>query len=187
MIALTMDEKTRVSLSRFLSRVLRHRPESIGIELDNEGWVSVDALITACQTHRKPLSRYTLEEIVATNPKQRFAFSQDGCLIRANQGHSVEVDLTYEPQSPPEHLFHGTPEKFVSAIRKSGLQKIKRHHVHLSPDQETASKVGARRGRPVILRIESGQMSADGHLFYRSANGVWLVGHVPVEYIIFPS
>ena len=112
-----------------------------------------------------------------------FAFSEDGQRVRASQGHSVGVDLQFEPQVPPEFLYHGTPERFVESIRATGLHKGQRHHVHLSPDPQTAAKVGQRRGRPVVLPIRSGEMHRQGHVFYRSANGVWLVEHVPAHFI----
>lgn len=165
--------------SKFLSLVLRHDPSRIGIQPDGAGWVSVSELLAALQAHRRGMSRAQLEEVVATNDKQRFAFSPDGLRIRASQGHSIDVDLGYEPMTPPPVLYHGTPERNVASILEKGLLKGERHHVHLSADVATASKVGERRGRPVILEINAGAMAARGVPFFRSANGVWLVDHVP--------
>jgi putative RNA 2'-phosphotransferase len=168
-----------------LSLVLRHEPELIGITLDSAGWVSVSELLGACQAHGQSLTFEELREVVVGNDKQRFSFSEDGRKIRANQGHSVPVDLGYSPAIPPHILYHGTVEKFLSLIKEEGLKKGARHHVHLSPDEETARRVGGRRGRAVILRVESGRMQQDGYEFFRSANGVWLTEHVPPAYLIF--
>jgi putative RNA 2'-phosphotransferase len=172
-----------VATSKFLSLVLRHRPDVIGIELDAEGWVPVEDLLAACAQHGRAISREQLDTVVRTNDKQRFAFSADGTRIRANQGHSLQVDLGLVPVEPPELLYHGTVPRFLDSIRRDGLTKGERHHVHLSPDVGTATKVGQRRGRPVILVIDAGQMFRDGHKFYRSENGVWLTYAVPPEYI----
>jgi putative RNA 2'-phosphotransferase len=182
-----MDERMRTRLSRFLSLVLRHKPETIGIALDREGWVAVDTLLVQCRAHGKDISRSVLDDIVATNPKRRFAFSHDGARIRANQGHSVEVELGYQPQPPPDLLFHGTIAAVLPAIRTDGLSRMQRHHVHLSADAATATQVGGRRGPPVVLRVLAGRMRADGHTFYLSANGVWLTEAVPPAYIEFPD
>jgi putative RNA 2'-phosphotransferase len=173
------------STSKFLSLVLRHDPARIGIVLDEHGWTDVAALLAACAAHGQLITRAELEQIVATSDKQRFALSEDGTRIRANQGHSVEVDLDLEPAVPPARLYHGTIDRFVGAIRASGLVRGERHHVHLSADVETAKKVGGRRGRPVVLTVRADEMT--GHVFYRSANGVWLVEHVPAELIDFPT
>lgn len=174
-----------VKTSKFLSLVLRHQPELIGITLSTAGWVSVAELLRACQAHGHPLTLEDLQELVATNDKRRFSLSEDGQMIRANQGHSVPVELGYSPAVPPDMLYHGTVEKFLPSIREEGLKRGSRHHVHLSPDEETARRVGARRGRPLILKVESGRMHQKGHEFFRSANGVWLTEHVPPEYLIF--
>ncbi|MEY2881850.1 MAG: hypothetical protein RLZZ15_4230 [Verrucomicrobiota bacterium] len=173
-------------LSKFLSLVLRHAPEKIGIELDAAGWVEVEALLAACGRHGVALTRGRLEQIVAGSDKQRFAFDEARRRIRASQGHSVAVELGYEPMVPPERLFHGTVAKFVAAIRAQGLVKGARHHVHLSADEATAAKVGQRRGVPVLLVVEAGAMQRAGHAFFRAANGVWLVEHVPAPFIGFP-
>jgi putative RNA 2'-phosphotransferase len=180
----TSDPHTQTS--KFLSLVLRHRPEQIGIALDPHGWVDVDALLDACARHGRPISRELLDEIVATSDKQRFAFNDDGRQIRANQGHSVEVDLELAPVEPPEVLYQGTVARFLPSIRREGLRRMKRHHVHLSDSRETALAVGRRRGEPVLLAIESGRMHRDGHAFYLAANGVWLTDAVPPEYLVFP-
>jgi putative RNA 2'-phosphotransferase len=169
--------------SKFLSLILRHKPETIGLTMDSAGWAAVEELLEACEQHEVPLSREELEAVVATNDKQRFAYSEDGRRIRANQGHSVKVELGYQPDEPPEFLYHGTVERFLPSIRAKGLLKGQRHHVHLSPDITTAAKVGRRRGQPVILTVSSGQMYRAGYLFNQSANGIWLTDHVPPQYL----
>ncbi len=178
-------DKQLVAISKFLSFVLRHKPQAIGITLDAEGWVAVDELLTAAARHGQAITRLQLEEVVATNDKKRFAFSPDGQLIRANQGHSVAVDLSLVAVEPPELLYHGTVERFLDSIHEQGLVRGNRHHVHLSADRETAARVGQRRGRPVVLVIEAGRMYCEGHAFYRSENGVWLTEAVPPEYLGF--
>ncbi len=181
----THDEKTRTS--KFLSYVLRHPPAALDLTLDAHGWVDVDLLLERCRAHGRAISRALLTAVVADNAKQRFALSEDGARIRASQGHSVEVDLAYAPASPPATLFHGTTAAAVAAIRAGGLRKMTRHHVHLSPDTPTAIRVGGRRGKPVLLAVDAARMHADGHVFYVSANGVWLTEHVPAEYLAFPE
>lgn len=176
-----------VVISKFLSFVLRHQPQAIGITLDAEGWVAVDDLLSAAARHGRSVTRQQLAEVVATNDKQRFSFSADGRRIRANQGHSVEVDLGLVPVEPPELLYHGTVKRFVDSIRQQGLLRGNRHHVHLSADRETAARVGQRRGRPVVLVVQAGAMHRTGHRFYQSENGVWLTEAVPVEYVRFPD
>jgi putative RNA 2'-phosphotransferase len=168
-----------VNTSKFLSLILRHEPERVGLKLDSAGWVSVNELLEAVNRHGISLSIDELKDVVATNDKKRFAFSEDGLKIRASQGHSIDVELEYSPEVPPEFLYHGTPEKFVESIRATGLNKGERHDVHLSPDAATATKVGQRRGRPVVLKIRA------GHVFRRAANNVWLVDSVPAEFIEF--
>lgn len=177
--------KQHTTISKFLSLVLRHQPETIGVALDPEGWIEIIELLTAAAAHGTQISRTLLDEIVANSDKQRFAISADGQRIRANQGHSVEVDLKLSPVEPPEELFHGTVDKFLDSIRRSGLVKGARQHVHLSADRATAEKVGERRGQPVILGIAAGKMQRAGHTFYRSENGVWLTEAVPAEYLTF--
>lgn len=178
-----MDDSRRTALSKFLSLILRHRPHTVGIALDEAGWVDVDVLLTACAAHGRAISRAQLDEVVATSPKQRFALSEDGLRIRANQGHSVTVELGYEPAEPPAALFHGTVRSAVAAIQRHGLLRMKRHHVHLSPDEATAQIVASRRGEPVILRIDAAAMCRAGHVFFRTPNGVWLTEHVPSAFL----
>ncbi len=172
-----------VKISKFLSLVLRHRPESIGIALDAAGWVEVEVLLAALARHGRSLNRAQLAEVVASSDKQRFALSADGMRIRANQGHSVQVELGLEPQPPPARLYHGTVAAALASIRKQGLEKQARHHVHLSADRQTAMKVGGRRGAPVILVVRAAEMAAAGYVFYCSANGVWLTDAVPPAYL----
>lgn len=174
-----------IKTSKFLSLVLRHKPELIGITLDSGGWVSVSELLRACQEHGHPLTLAELREVVASNDKQRFSLSEDVQMIRANQGHSISVELGYNAAIPPDILYHGTVEKFLAHIREEGLTKGTRHHVHLSSDLETARRVGLRRGKPIIIKVESGRMHRNGQQFFRSENGVWLTEHVPPEYLIF--
>lgn len=175
-----------VRISKFLSLVLRHEPGRIGIRLDAAGWVGVEELLAACARHGVAIPSELLEQIVTQSDKQRFAFDETRRRIRASQGHSVAVELGYEPMTPPEKLYHGTVAKFVGAIRSQGLRKGARHHVHLSVDEATARKVGQRRGAPVLLAIDAGAMHRAGHVFFRSANGVWLVDQVAPQFIAFP-
>lgn len=178
-----LDPERAVRVSKYLALHLRHRSERIGIALDEGGWVAVDELIAACVAAGFPITRAELERVVATSDKRRFAFDGDGRRIRANQGHSVGVELGLPPVTPPDVLFHGTVERFLPAIRRDGLRPMGRHHVHLSGDEETASAVGARRGRPVVLRVDAAGMVAAGHEFRVSANGVWLINAVPPEFL----
>ncbi|MFE5333064.1 RNA 2'-phosphotransferase [Embleya sp. NPDC056575] len=172
-----------VKISKYLSRHLRHQPERLGIVLDEAGWVEVDVLLAACAARGVGLSRAQLERVVAENDKRRFAFSADGTRIRASQGHTVAVDLGLAEVVPPAVLFHGTSPRSVAAILVEGLRPMDRHDVHLSVDVETARRVGARRGRPVVFAVRAERMSADGHVFRRSDNGVWLVPAVPPRYL----
>jgi len=170
-------------ISKFISLVLRHDPSAAGLELSADGWAEVDALIAGASAKGIAFDRATLERIVAESDKQRFAFDDTGTRIRANQGHSVAVDLALEPVEPPEILFHGTVERFWDAIREEGLKPGSRQHVHLSPDEATAHKVGQRRGRPFILRVRAGDLHRAGHPFFCSANGVWLTDTVPPTHL----
>jgi putative RNA 2'-phosphotransferase len=181
-----MNPKETTRASKFLSLVLRHQPQTAHITLDSAGWVEVDALLSGCARAHHPLTRRQLEHTVATSEKKRFEFSPDGQRIRASQGHSVEVDLEYEPLTPPETLYHGTATRFFDSIRTDGLKKMARHHVHLSEDIRTTLAVGARHGTPDLLTIRSGDMHRAGWTFFRSTNGVWLVDAVPPEFIGFP-
>ncbi len=172
-----------VRLSKFLSLVLRHQPEKAGLTLDASGWVEVEALLRGCNAAGVSLTRPLLERLVAESDKQRFAFSEDRQRIRANQGHSVDVDLAYEPVTPPDILYHGTADRFLDSIRTRGLVRGNRHHVHLSADYAVAVEVGRRHGRPVVFDVAAERMHADGHRFFRSANGVWLTEQVPPQYL----
>ena len=168
--------------SRFISMILRHKPGVIGITLDEHGWAKVDELIEGVNKVH-PLDMETLEEIVRTNEKQRFSFNEDKTKIRANQGHTIPVDVELEEKTPPEILYHGTGDKYVESIDATGLEPRQRLYVHLSTDREMAAKVGQRHGSPVVYRVKSGQMAKDGYKFYLSVNGVWLTKAVPVKYL----
>ncbi len=178
-----MEAMSLRETSKFISLILRHKPETIGITLDEHGWADVDKLIAGIAKTR-PFDRAMLEQIVAEDEKQRYSFNGDKTLIRANQGHSIPVDVELQKAVPPESLFHGTGEKYVSSIEKQGLLPKSRLYVHLSSDYETAVKVGTRHGKAVVYRIASGQMAKDGYDFYLSANGVWLTKEVPVRYLM---
>jgi len=178
-----MEQTRLVKISKFLSKHLRHTPERLGLTLAIGGWVTVDALLAACAAHKFPLTRAELETVVAASDKQRFSFDETQTRIRANQGHSVDIDLQLEPQTPPDVLYHGTGEQSVPAILQGGLLKMSRHHVHLSPEIETARKVGMRHGRPAILTVDAAAMQQAGFKFYCSGNGVWLVAEVPPPYL----
>ncbi|WP_327582533.1 RNA 2'-phosphotransferase [Nonomuraea sp. NBC_00507] len=180
-----MDERRVIRVSKYLARHLRHDPQRIGITLDANGWVPVEELLRAAAEHGFPITAAELAQVVESNDKRRYAL-EDG-RIRASQGHSVPVDLDLPAVEPPEVLYHGTVARFVGAIKNQGLRPMSRHHVHLSHDRETATRVGARRGVPVVLVVRAREMHADGHVFRRSANGVWLVDHVPPGYLRFPS
>ena len=176
-----------VRISKFLSLVLRHKPEIIALSLDQGGWARVDELLIKANQADLSLNKQLLRQVVEQNDKQRFAFSDDGLRIRASQGHSFPIDLGLEPLTPPEYLFHGTATRFLESIQRRGLVPNKRNHVHLSPDEETAARVGRRHGRPVVLTIRAGRLYRDGFRFYCSTNRVWLTGAVPQEYIVFPE
>ncbi|HEY9666123.1 MAG TPA: RNA 2'-phosphotransferase [Coleofasciculaceae cyanobacterium] len=178
-----MDNSRLVKISKYLSKHLRHTPERIGIALAPGGWVCVDELLAACKKHSFLINRAELDEVVAKNDKQRFSFDSTGTLIRANQGHSVEIDLQLDPANPPDVLYHGTGHSAVEAILREGLRKMSRHHVHLSSDITTAKKVGARHGRPVVFQVDTAAMYEKDFTFYCSENGVWLVDRVPPEFL----
>lgn len=178
-----MDDKRKIRVSKFLSKHLRHSPEELGLTLEPGGWVAIDALLAGAGAAGFRFTRDELDEVVRTNDKQRFAIDETGTKIRANQGHSTEVDLQLEPATPPAELYHGTADRNLTDIFRDGLAKMARHHVHLSADPKTATKVGQRHGRSVVLVIDTARMLADGHTFYLSANGVWLVDCVPPQYL----
>lgn len=178
-----MSNDAIVSTSKLLSYVLRHRPDSIGLQLDANGWADVDVLLQRLAEHGKPVARELLERVVANNDKQRFAFDGGRTRIRASQGHSIPVDLDLAPAEPPDVLYHGTASRFLKSILASGLRAGNRRYVHLSGDVDTARRVGARHGFPVILRVDTARMRADGAVFYRSDNGVWLTGPVAPRYL----
>ncbi|MDB5297014.1 MAG: 2-phosphotransferase, Tpt1 / KptA family protein [Phycisphaerales bacterium] len=182
----TVDKHLK-SKSKFLSLVLRHDPAAAGIALDAAGWVAVDALLTGCAAAGTPITRAQFDEIVRTNDKGRLAVSPDGARVRANQGHSVEVELGHVPVDPPAVLYHGTAVGSVPAIRAAGLLRQGRHHVHLADDPVAAAAVGGRHGKPVVLTVDAARMRADGHAFYLTPNGVWLADVVPAAYLTFPG
>ena len=170
------------TVSKYISLILRHKPEVIGIALDSHGWADVDELLAGVG-RQYPIDRDMLEEIVRTDNKQRYSFSEDGTKIRANQGHSVPVDVELAAAEPPETLYHGTADRFAASIESRGLIPGSRLYVHLSPDMETAVKVGSRHGKPVVYLVDAGRMSRDGCIFYLSVNGVWLTKEVPAQYL----
>ena len=180
-----MERDTIVKYSKKLSKTLRHKPDMIGLKLDENGWADVAELIE--KFGMPPLSMEILDVVVETNDKKRFAFNDGKTKIRANQGHSVKIDLGLEAVEPPALLFHGTATKNIESIKNQGLVKGSRHHVHLSMDESTAKKVGSRYGVPVILKVKCQDMHAAGYEFYKSENDVWLTDHVPVQFLIFPK
>ncbi|WND36544.1 RNA 2'-phosphotransferase [Streptomyces sp. BB1-1-1] len=176
-----VDDRRTVKVSKYLSKHLRHQPERIGLALDEAGWVEIDTLIAAAAAHGFRFTREELDHVVATNDKRRFAI--EGTRIRASQGHTIDVDLALPAATPPPFLYHGTVARHLDAIRAEGLRPMNRHDVHLSPDRETATRVGARRGRPIVLSVDAAAMHRDGHVFHVSANGVWLTKSVPPRYV----
>jgi putative RNA 2'-phosphotransferase len=178
-----MDAKRAVKVSKFLSRILRHAPEDIGLTLEPGGWVSVSDLLSGASKNGMHITRAELDEVVRESDKQRFAFDETGSKIRANQGHSTDVDLQLEPREPLAELYHGTTTANLESVLHDGLLKMARHHVHLSTDISTALKVGGRHGKPVLLLVDAARMQSDGHIFFLSANGVWLVEQVPPQYL----
>lgn len=173
------DTKT----SKFLSLLLRHKPESIGLQLDASGWADIGELIQKAGKAGVHLTPGKIAAVVATSDKRRFILSDDGSRIRANQGHSISVDLGLLPKQPPELLFHGTAQRSLSSIKQNGIVSMNREFVHLSKDRETALAVGKRHGPPVVLAVQAGKMHRDGFAFYLSENGVWLTEHVPTAYL----
>ena len=177
-----MSQKNKESTSKLIALVLRHKPEEIGITLDEHGWANVDELIAGI-AKTQPFDMAALEEIVSTDEKQRYSFNEDKTLIRANQGHSIPVDVELEQKTPPELLYHGTGEKYTASIDVQGLIPKSRLYVHLSPDYDTAVMVGSRHGKPVVYTVAAGEMQKNGYAFYQSVNGVWLTKSVPVEFL----
>jgi len=182
-----MTEKETIRASKFLSLVLRHEPGRVGLTLGEAGWVGVEELLQAVNRHGVALTLDDLRHVVATSDKKRFAFSEDRLRIRASQGHSVAVDLQYPPQTPPDVLYHGTAVRFLDSIRRQGLLKMERHEVHLSAETKVTVQVGSRHGKPALLTIRAGEMHKAGFIFRCSTNGVWLVDHVPPQFIEFPA
>ncbi len=178
-----INEKAVTRISKFLSLVLRHQPNTIGISLDENGWTDVLTLIDKMNAAGFAIDRNILGHVVSTNNKKRFAFDEAGDKIRASQGHSVEIELGYAPAKPPAVLYHGTGEKSVPSILQTGIEKRERQHVHLSADKNTAVKVGQRHGKPFVFMVWAEKMWDDGHIFYLSQNGVWLTDHVPATYL----
>jgi len=178
-----ISEKENTRISKFLSLVLRHKPDEVGIVLDENGWTDLQVLIDKANKTGFELTREIIQYVVDTNSKKRFALSDDRNRIRANQGHSVEVDLGYTTQTPPATLYHGTSEKAVPQILKTGLNRMQRHHEHLSADIETAIKVGQRHGKPFVFEVSAKQMADEGYEFFLSGNGIWLTDNVPVEFL----
>ncbi|WP_420551443.1 RNA 2'-phosphotransferase [Tenacibaculum aiptasiae] len=183
-----MNEKDTKRISKFLSLLLRHKPEKIGLTLDKNGWALVDELLIKSKKSGTSFTRENLDYVVMTNDKKRFSFNDDKTKIRASQGHSIKnVEVLTETQTPPPFLYHGTVSKFISSIKEIGLQKMNRQHVHLSIDKETAIKVASRRGKAIILTVNSAEMYQKGYKFYISDNGVWLTDNVPSHFIQFKN
>lgn len=182
-----MNDKRRVSVSKFLSKHLRHTPNAIGLTLGDGGWVPILELLSAAERHRFPITRDELDHVVKNCDKQRYAVDVATDRIRANQGHSVEVELDLEPLTPPDTLYHGTATRFREPILASGLMKMSRQHVHLSADWVTAVTVGKRHGSPTVFAVDTMSMVRDGFVFFRAANGVWLTDHVPPQYLSEPA
>lgn len=178
-----MNAKRITAVSKYLSKYLRHAPEEIGIALEPGGWVEIELLLAAAVKHDFTIAPDELQEVVRTSDKKRFSFDESGQKVRANQGHSTEVDLQLTAAMPPSILYHGTAVQFRVSIFEKGLLKGRRHHVHLSTDIDTARRVGMRHGQPMILTVDAGRMATDGHLFWISENGVWLAETVPPEYL----
>jgi putative RNA 2'-phosphotransferase len=182
-----MDKKL-VHISKFLSMILRHRPEEAGVTLDKNGWVDVDELINLCgENLGVNFTREQLRQMIAENDKPRFSFNEDETKIKANYGHSVPVDLALEPATPPEILYHGTAIRFLDNIQKEGIMRRARNYVHLSADEETALEVGSRHGKPIVLNVDTGKMARDGFTFFKTNENTWLTEKVPKQYVDFPD
>jgi putative RNA 2'-phosphotransferase len=184
---MALTAKRIVKISKFLSLVLRHKPEIIDLRLDAAGWARVDELLAAVNQAGVPLTQEILKQTVRENDKNRFALSDDGRRIRANYGHSIPVDLGLMPRVPPESLFHGTATRSLGSIMAHGITRGRRRYVHLSIDEPTATQVGGRHGKPIVLRVQALHMHRDGFVFYRSESSIWLTEHVPAQYIEFPA
>ena len=180
-----MNEKQQKRIGKFISLILRHEPQKIGLTLDDAGWANVDELLAGLKSKNHEISFDQLKQLVASNDKQRYSFNEDQTRIRANQGHSLNFDLQLEAQEPPKMLYHGTATRFLDSINEKGLVKGSRHHVHLSSNESTAQQVGSRHGKPVVLKIASGEMYKNGYMFYCSENLVWLTDQVPTEFISY--
>ena len=180
---MSLDQRRLVKISKYLAKHLRHQPERLGLELEPGGWVYVDQLLAACAGRHFPVTRAELDEVVEANDKHRFAFDATGTKLRANQGHTVPVDLQLAPALPPATLFHGTNAAALDAIRREGLLPMGRHHVHLSPTPDSARLVGARRGPPVVLAVDAARMADEGMVFYVTDNQVWLTAAVPPRFL----
>lgn len=178
-----MNEQQKTKLSKFLSLILRHKPETVGLTLEENGWAKVVDLLKACVDYGKPFTQKELDEIVKTNDKKRFSFDETGTKICANQGHSIKLKINFEKRLPPKILYHGIAEKNLGKIFADGLKKMNRHHVHLSADKETARTVGMRYGKPIVFEIETVAMIDEGFEFFVSANGVWLIDSVPSKFL----
>ena len=178
-----MNQNRLTRISKRLSLILRHKPESIGLNLDAQGWAKVSELLDCLKNSGQILDRKVIEEVVRTNEKQRFRFSEDRTQICANQGHSIRIEFTLKPSKPPAVLFHGTAARFLKPIYEEGLQKQQRHHVHMTEDTAMTMKVAARRGKPVLLGIRATEMHEAGYEFYKTENNVWLTDHVPVNFL----
>lgn len=178
-----MSQKS-TDISKFLSYILRHQPEAVGLSLDKEGWAVISDLILCAVKEGYILDNSLIHSIVDNSDKRRFTISDDGLRIRAVQGHSTQqVNISYKEKTPPEILYHGTATRFISAIREQGLIPVSRQYVHLSPDEETAIQVGQRHGKPIVLTIKALNMYEQGFKFYQADNGVWLTDTVPYRFI----
>lgn len=176
-----MTDKERIKIGKFLAFILRHSPESLGLELDGGGWVDIEELIK--KSTKIKLTKEIIEEVVRTDNKQRYKISDDRLMIRASQGHSIDVDLGLVPKKPPVFLYHGTTTRNLDKIKEEGLKKMSRQYVHLSKDEATATKVGQRHGKPVVIMVDAKNMYYSGHVFYLSDNEIWLTDHVPPEFL----
>jgi len=186
-VIMEIPDRDLVHMSKFLSLVLRHKPEVAGLALEEGGWVKVDDLIHGAKEAGVSLDRELLRFVVEESEKKRFSFSDDGQRIRANYGHSIPIHMDFEPIEPPEFLYHGTAVRFLESIQKNGIAPRGRQYVHLSPDEQTATETGRRHGVPIVLPVQSRFMHENGFHFYHTASGIWLTEKVPPEFVVFPS